>query len=104
LEEGRGGGPLRAFAPDAATLRLVGEFDYADLDTFLAALAHVAAPPADLVVDLTDLVHLGSTGVRGLLLADQGRGRTTLRGAQPRVRRVLEVANTASLFTFEDER
>ncbi len=90
---------------DPPTLRLRGEFDVAGEPAFDDALAVVvSAQPNCLVIDVTDLEFIGSTGLRGLVKAKQAVGEVILLGADAWMRRLLEVASLDTVFRFVDDR
>jgi anti-anti-sigma factor len=79
-----------------AVVALNGEFDLAGVERFDAELRRLeAASPGVLVVDLTDLQFMDSSGLRALVMADQRARRTQRRLAivpgPPAVRRVFEI-------------
>jgi anti-anti-sigma factor len=88
--ETRGGGS------GIVTLALSGEFDLAGIERFEAALVPAESEaPEVIVVDLTGLVFMDSSGLRALVLADRrarkaGRRLAIVPGATP-VRRVFEI-------------
>ena len=75
---------------------LFGEFDLAGIEQFEATIAALeAANPEVLVVDLTGLDFMDSSGLRALVMADRrardaGRRLAIVPGA-PTVRRVFEI-------------
>jgi anti-sigma B factor antagonist len=81
---------------DVATLELAGEFDLAGVPKFEADLGELEAAGADvLVVDLSGLEFMDSSGLRALVMADQrarkaGR-RLAIVPGPPAVRRVFEI-------------
>ena len=100
-------GPALDIAPereaDRLVLRLRGDVDMAAADVLAAALGRaVHEPVPEVVVDLTDVGFLDSTGIRVLL---EGRERAqergiviTARDPQPVVLNVLRITNVAELF------
>lgn len=74
-----------------------GEIDYGNVDVLRAALADVSRADSDeVVVDLSHVTFIDSTALRALVgakqrLADAGRS-FSVRGPQPRVARVLQLA------------
>jgi anti-anti-sigma factor len=92
--------PVVGPPPPALVLR--GEFDAEGEPAFERALDEVLAhDPPSLVVDIRELLFLGSTGLRGLVRARNAVGEVTVRGAGPWMRRVFEAASLDSLFRFE---
>jgi anti-anti-sigma factor len=86
-----------------ATLYLGGDFDAGATERFDLAFAELLATGNDdVVIDLRDLEHLGSTGLGRLLRARDRRPRLMLRNLSPAHRRMLEAAGAAGLFTIED--
>jgi anti-anti-sigma factor len=89
------------------TICLIGELDLATTDPVQAELERVeATDAAAIVLDLSDLTFMDSTGVR-LLVNAQARSRadsnrlTLLRG-RAAVQRVLELTGVAALLPFAD--
>jgi anti-anti-sigma factor len=79
-----------------AVVALSGEFDLAGVERFEAELRRLESEsPGVLVVDLTDLQFMDSSGLRALVMADQRARRTQRRLAivpgPPAVRRVFEI-------------
>ena len=81
---------------DVALIELAGEFDLAGIQTFEAELTKLEAEsPAVIVVDLSRLRFMDSSGLRALVVADQraqkaGR-RLAIVPGPPGVRRVFEI-------------
>ena len=89
---------------DPPTLRLRGEFDVAGEPAFEDALAVVtAANPQSLVVDVTELQFIGSTGLRGLVKAKRAVGDVVVTGADQWMRKLFEVASLDCVFRFDDD-
>lgn len=88
-------------------LSLQGELDLTSAPVFeREARAAEATNPAKLVLDLSGLEFMDSTGLRALLLA-RGRAqadshRLVLRRGPRQVQRVLELTKTVDAFDFED--
>jgi anti-anti-sigma factor len=78
--------------PDG-TLRLSGEFDLSSVEAFRLAVETSANPEREIVLDLTDLTFLDSSGIRAILMMAQeiGTNGVLLRNPQPNVRRVIEL-------------
>jgi anti-sigma B factor antagonist len=77
-----------------AMLRLSGELDLAEADGLIDAASAVVPDEGDLVLDLTDLTFIDSSGVRGLVTISgllHGGGRLILHDPAPAVRRVLDL-------------
>jgi anti-sigma B factor antagonist len=89
-------------------LRLEGELDMAGVDRFEHLLA--ADRPADtttFVIDLRGLTFIDSSGLRALIMADQGvrgdGGRLIVVRGSDRVNEVLEMTGVAQRIEFVDE-
>jgi anti-anti-sigma factor len=90
---------------DPPTLKLRGEFDVEGEPLFDDALAVVtSASPPSLIVDVTELEFIGSTGLRSLVKAKRAVGDVVVLGADPWIRRVLQVASLDSVLRFADDR
>jgi anti-sigma B factor antagonist len=76
------------------TVRLSGELDLVSADDVRAAI--IASTSATVVVDLTELEFLDSSGLSALITArrrvEAGGSRVLLRGARGAARRVFEVS------------
>lgn len=86
---------------------LYGELDMSTADVLDRELARVAeAEPERIVLDLSGLDFLDSSGLRSLLRAHtrarEDGGRLTLLRGRPEVQRVFEVTATDELLPFED--
>jgi anti-sigma B factor antagonist len=81
---------------DVTHVDLHGEFDLADIQQFESAIAPLeAANPETLVIDLTGLDFMDSSGLRALVMADRrarnaGR-RLAIVPGPPAIRRVFEI-------------
>jgi anti-sigma B factor antagonist len=80
----------------AVVVALAGEFDLAGIQRFEAELGRLEAEsPEVLVVDLTGLEFMDSSGLRALVMADQRARKAERRLAivpgPPAVRRVFEI-------------
>jgi len=77
------------------TIRLVGELDMATREKLAPLRATLDRHPAEVVVDMTELKFLDSSGLRGILngclIADSLGVRYRCTGIQPQIRRMLEV-------------
>ena len=92
---------------DALVLSLRGELDLTSAPTFERELeAAEASHPSLLVIDLSGLDFMDSTGLRALLLAReraQADGHDlALRRGPRQVQRVLELTKTIDAFVFQD--
>ncbi len=92
---------------DAITLVLSGELDIASAPSLEQALEDVGASiPRRLVIDLTEVTFMDSTGLRALLLARQrtqaAQQELVLRPGPRQVQRVFELSGTIERFAFED--
>jgi anti-anti-sigma factor len=72
---------------------LVGEFDMAEAETFLAWVASNVDGEREVVLDCSGLTFMDSSGIRAILMfaSDLPRG-VVLRRPSPTVREVLEIA------------
>ncbi len=89
-------------------LRLEGELDLAGVDQFEHLLAADRPPAtATFVVDLRGLTFIDSSGLRALIMADQGvreeGGRLIVVRGTDRVNDVLEMTGVAQRIEFVDE-
>jgi anti-sigma B factor antagonist len=89
----------------AFELRLVGELDIGTAGRLRQALcsAHDLAP-ATVVVDLSALTFIDSTGLHELVVAQKRQraagGEVVLQAPSPQTRRVLEIVGLDQLFTI----
>ncbi len=92
---------------DAVVLSLRGELDLTSAQTFERELRAVeSGNPRQLVIDLSALEFMDSTGLRTLLSAreraqEDGHGLALRRGPR-QVQRVLELTKTVDAFVFVD--
>jgi anti-anti-sigma factor len=92
---------------DALVVALSGELDLASTPILERELREAeAAAPARLVIDLSGLGFMDSTGLQALLRARERGSENVhellLRRGPHQVQRVFELTKTTSLFTFED--
>ncbi len=92
---------------EGTVLALAGELDIASAPTFEQAVAELE-PVEDsprLVLDLSELTFMDSTGLRALLVARQEAGESgrelVLRPGPRQVQRVFELSGTLDRFQFE---
>ena len=93
----------------AAVLRITGDLDIAAEDDAVAAVAAVLATepaPAHLVLDLSAVEFMDSSGLRAVVLADQklraqGLRFALVRGGEP-VHRVFELTRMTDRLTWVD--
>lgn len=79
-------------ADSAGVLWLTGEFDIAAIDEFQATVDAVLDAQREVVLDLSELTFLDSTGIRAfLIVAGKVGGGVVLRKPTPFVRRVLDL-------------
>ncbi len=92
---------------DSVAISLRGELDLTSTPAFERELRDAeAGAPVRLVIDLSGLDFMDSTGLRALLQARE-RARAnghelTLRRGPRQVQRVLELTKAVDVFTFED--
>lgn len=86
-------------APAPGELRLSGELDDADIGRFRVAVDRaLAAEPPQLVLDLSELTFLASSGVSELLRVNSRHDDVVLRGVRREVLRVIEVTGLLPYF------
>ena len=79
-------------ADPEGVLWLAGEFDLAALDVFEAVMSAVQDSQGELVLDLSELTFLDSTGIRAIIVvAGEAAGGVVLRRPTPPVRRILDL-------------
>lgn len=84
-----------------------GSLDLPEVGPLRAALTEICHGdyPA-VVIDLTDVTFLGSSGIGALLQTKQDLDRAgrslVLRGAAPQIRRALEITHVDQVLGFED--
>jgi anti-anti-sigma factor len=93
---------------DTAVVALSGELDVAGTALLENELDRIVADhePSGVVIDLSDLAFMDSTGLRLIVLADDrargdGRRLTLVRG-QPDVHRVFEITRMTERLNFVD--
>jgi anti-sigma B factor antagonist len=90
---------------DTAVLALVGELDLASTAELAASFDDLLGTGADIVVDLTDLRFIDSTGmavlVRAQKAAEANGHRVTLRHPAANVAKTLGLAGLESVFVIE---
>jgi len=88
-----------------AVLTLVGELDMAAAAAVRSALTEAVGAGDDVVVDLTELGFIDSSGLAALLAAHKAAtqaGRSvTLRGVQGNVKRTIAIAGLSEVFVIE---
>lgn len=87
---------------DASVVAVVGEVDADNCDEFRSALLEQASEVDRLVVDLSGLTFIDSSGISELLrvsnsLSDDGRS-MTIKDPSPAVQRVLEITGLLDHF------
>jgi anti-sigma B factor antagonist len=92
---------------DRLVLSLRGELDLTSVPQFERELREAeTTSPSRLVIDLSGLDFMDSTGLRALLQArERAKGEDhelALRRGPRQVQRVLELTKTLDVFTFED--
>jgi anti-sigma B factor antagonist len=80
-------------------VRLEGEIDISAVEHVVHELARAASISDDIIVDLTDVTFIDSTGI-GLLAQALNKGATlAITGAPEHVRRVIELAGLTEPLT-----
>jgi anti-sigma B factor antagonist len=92
---------------DTLTLSLKGELDLTSAPAFERELQQAEADsPTRVLIDLSQLDFMDSTGLRSLLQARERANvaghELVLRRGPHQVQRVLELTKTEEVFTFED--
>jgi anti-anti-sigma factor len=102
---------FRDEALDASThiLAVSGELDLNSVDHLRRRIeAAFAGGPPQLVIDLSAVTHMDSTGLAELISAHQRamelHGRLVLLVTSPPIRRTLEIRGVSSIFTIVDSR
>lgn len=87
----------------ALAVRLVGEFDLANVDVLKDCLAAwVLQGRREAIIDLSETEFIDSTIIGTLITAQVAGLRLTARGAQGAVRRALDVAAAGEVIKIED--
>jgi anti-sigma B factor antagonist len=91
---------------DAVIVRLAGEFDLAAADPAREALSRATSVPRQrLIVDLSELTFIDSSGVHVLLdtyrRCRDAEATLTIRPGPPNVQRIFEVTNLVEYLPFE---
>lgn len=92
---------------DRYTIALIGELDLANAPDVEKQLTRAeATAAASIVLDLSGLTFIDSTGIRMIVSADArsrvNSHRLTLRRGSPPVQRVFEISGIDRIVTFED--
>jgi anti-anti-sigma factor len=95
--------------PGAVVLELAGELDLAVGPRLRSLVDEAAAErPQLMVIDVTEVAFMDSSVLREFLRAHRevvaGGGRLVVAGAQPTVRRLLELTGTSELFSLAESR
>jgi anti-sigma B factor antagonist len=86
---------------DEHVVRLVGELDVANADRLREVLAAITQPSPRIVVELSELSFMDSSGL-GVLLEQHRRGATVvLRNPSPIIRRVVEATGLTDVLRFD---
>ncbi len=86
-------------------IRVNGDLDAQTSSTLDVAVAEqLAAGCTEIVLDLSGLQFVDSSGLRSMVLArgPQGDGRVVLRGPSPSVRRLLDITGLTEVFIIEN--
>ena len=85
-------------------IELVGELDFTTAQQLEAVLDGMMVIPKHIIVDMSELKFIDSTGLRLLLRASTlVEGRMWVRGASRHVSRVLELSGVAKFFCMEED-
>ena len=85
---------------DASGASLAGELDLGSYDTLATDLGKLFDVSGDIVLDLADVTFIDSSAIRLFVRLQEsrnGEGSVILRGVQPHVARVLDVAGVSDL-------
>jgi anti-sigma B factor antagonist len=85
-------------------VRIAGELDLATAPTIWAALEEALAGGDELVLDLSDVTFIDSSGLSVLVRAFQvlgSSGTLTVRSPNPQARRLFELARVDSIINVE---
>jgi anti-sigma B factor antagonist len=86
-------------------IELAGDLDMATIEAFEEALAEEPGEAGPLLLDLTRLEFMDSTGLRGMLQAREGRDRiAVLISPESQVGRILEIAGVDEVLEIFGER
>ena len=80
--------------------RMTGELDLAAYDTAMASLAGLFEAPGDVVLDVSDLTFIDSSGIRLFILLHQSLGQQgglVLQSPTPHVAGILQIAGLEGL-------
>jgi len=80
--------------------RMTGELDLSAYDTAMASLAGLFESPGDVVLDVSDLTFIDSSGIRLFILLHQSlgqQGRLVLKSPTPHVAGILQIAGLEGL-------
>jgi anti-sigma B factor antagonist len=85
-------------------IELAGELDFTTAQHLEAVLDRMLVVPKHIIVDMSQLTFIDSTGLRLLLRASTlVDGRMWVRGASRHVSRVLELSGVAKFFCMEED-
>jgi anti-sigma B factor antagonist len=85
---------------DGASLRLAGDLDVATVSTLLDAVGAAGPFEGDVVIDLSELTFMDSTGLRALVTISKDLpegGKLVIAGASSQVRKLMDLVR-ADLF------
>ncbi len=85
-------------------IELSGELDFTTAPHFGAVLDGMMVMPKHMIVDMSQLTFIDSTGLRLLLRASTlVEGRMWVRGASRHISRVLELSGVSKFFCMEED-
>lgn len=94
-----------AFNSESRGLRLIGELDLSTTQTLIEAVEEpLAFGEGDLLLDLSDLVFMDSSGLRAMIsIASQlrGNGKLVFLSPQPMILRLFELSGVLHLSNLE---
>jgi anti-sigma B factor antagonist len=95
------------FEADTLVLRVVGELDSYTAPTLrTCALDQITAGVSDVVIDLSEMTFIDSSGLNALVRArmrvEALGGSLRLRGPSPQTRKLLEITTVDQIFPIDD--
>lgn len=88
---------------DQLTLRISGRFDSAAYNEFVKATSACNRVIKRMIIDLTELESIDSSGLGMLLIAREAAGasQVSISGCSSELRRILDIVNFGQLFEIE---
>ena len=96
--------PFDVVTGDDGVVWLSGELDMAQTDRFAEVTPNLVDGQSEIVLELSQLTFLDSSGIRAVLALASGHSRTViLRNPQPNVLKVLSISRVGELATVRIE-